>query len=100
RLVEEARRHAGESGGHQHGDLAVPGRSVWQTLARSDTWVRVAQSFAMDWAMLWKDLVLGFLIAGALAVFVPEGVWQSLFVKGASPWVQVPANAFLGPIVA
>jgi len=100
RLVEEARRHAGESGGHQHGDLAVPGRSVRRTLARSDTWVRVAQSFAMDWNMLWKDLVLGFLIAGALAVFVPEGVWQSLFVKGASPWVQVPANALLGPIVA
>jgi uncharacterized membrane protein YraQ (UPF0718 family) len=27
-------------------------------------------------------------------------VWQALFVKGASPWVQVPANALLGPIVA
>jgi hypothetical protein len=50
--------------------------------------------------MLWKDLLLGFLIAGALAVFVPNGLWQALFVKGASPWIQVPANALLGPIVA
>ena len=54
----------------------------------------------MDWSMLWKDLLLGFLIAGALSVFVPDGVWQALFVKGASPWIQVPANALLGPIVA
>jgi hypothetical protein len=60
----------------------------------------VAQSFVMDWSMLWKDLLLGFLIAGALSVFVPDGIWQALFVKGASPWVQVPANALLGPIVA
>jgi uncharacterized membrane protein YraQ (UPF0718 family) len=54
----------------------------------------------MDWSMLWKDLVLGFLIAGTLSVFVPAGVWQALFVKGASPWIQVPANALLGPLVA
>ena len=50
--------------------------------------------------MLWKDLLLGFVIAGALAVFVPDGVWQALFVKNASPFVQVPANALLGPLVA
>jgi uncharacterized membrane protein YraQ (UPF0718 family) len=60
----------------------------------------MSQSFAMDWQMLWKDVVLGFLIAGALAAFVPAGVWQALFVKGATPWLQVPANALLGPIVA
>ena len=71
-----------------------------QKLSRRRTWVRVAQYFTMDWQMLWKDLLLGFLIAGALSVFVPDGVWQALFVKGASPWIQVPANAFLGPIVA
>ena len=56
----------------------------------------------MDWSMLWKDLLaLGFLIAGALSVFVPDGVWQALFVKGCEhPGCSVPANALLGPIVA
>lgn len=86
--------------GHEHGDMASAGGSLREKLSRQETWLRVAQGFAMDWSMLWKDLLLGFLIAGALSVFVPEGVWQALFVKGASPWVQVPANALLGPIVA
>lgn len=54
----------------------------------------------MAGSMLWKDLLLGFLIAGVLSVFVPDSVWQTLFVRHASPWVQVPANALLGPIVA
>ncbi len=100
RLVEEARQHPEPGGGHEHGDTAEAGGTVWHKLSRRDTWVRVAQSFAMDWSMLWKDLLLGFLIAGALSVFVPNGVWQALFVKGASSWIQVPANALLGPLVA
>ena len=100
RLVEEARHHPEAGGAHEHGDTSSEGGSFFDKLSRQDTWVRVAQSFVMDWSMLWKDLVLGFLIAGALSVFVPNGVWQALFVKGASQWVQVPANALLGPIVA
>ena len=99
RLVEEARHHP-EPGGHEHGNTAEAGGTVWEKLSRRETWVRVAQGFVMDWSMLWKDLLLGFLIAGALSVFVPDSVWQALFVKGASPWIQVPANALLGPLVA
>jgi uncharacterized membrane protein YraQ (UPF0718 family) len=101
RLVEAARNHpeAG-GGGHDHGDMAEDGGRLWQKLARRETWVQVAHGFVMDWGMLWKDLALGFLIAGALAAFVPDGVWQALFVKGANPWVQVPLNALLGPVVA
>jgi uncharacterized membrane protein YraQ (UPF0718 family) len=101
RLVEAARRHpeAG-GGGHDHGDMAEAGGTLWQKLARQETWVQMAHGFVMDWSMLWKDLALGFLIAGALAAFVPAGVWQVLFVKGANPWVQVPANELLGPVVA
>ncbi len=97
-LVASARAHA-EPGGHDHGAMASQG-TLGQKLARHDTWVRVARTFMMDWSMLWKDLVIGFLIAGALAVFVPAGVWQALFVRGASPWLQIPANALLGPLVA
>ena len=100
RLVEAARRHPEPGRGHQHGGMGERAGTLREKLARRETWVSVAQNFAMDWSMLWKDLLLGFVIAGALSVFVPNGVWQALFVKGASPWVQVPANALLGPLVA
>ncbi len=100
RLVEAARHHPEAGGGHEHGDMTAEGGTVWQKLARRDTWTLVAQRFAMDWSMLWKDLLAGFLIAGALSAFVPNGWWQTLFVQGAAPWVQVPANALLGPVVA
>src|SRR6266568_2319511 len=35
--------------------------------------------FVMDWAGIWTDIVLGLLIAGALAAWVPEHWWQTLF---------------------
>ena len=73
---------------------------MWARLARRDTWIRVAQNASMDVSMLWKDLIGGFLIAGALSAFVPRGWWQTLFLHGASPWVQVPANALIGPVIA
>jgi hypothetical protein len=100
RLIEEARHHPEGGGGHDHGDMTAPGDTLWAKLAGLQGRVMIAQNFAMDWGMLWKDLALGFLIAGALSVFVPDGAWQALFVTHASPWVQVPANALIGPLVA
>ena len=99
RLVADARAHAA-GGGSGHAEAAPNGGSWGARLRQRDTWILIAQNFASDWRMLWRDLVLGFAIAGALAAFVPGGVWRALFVTGAQPWLQVPANALLGPLVA
>ncbi len=100
KLVEEARRHPEPSGGHEHEAMTLTGDTLWQKLRDPRARIVIAQNFAMDWAMLWKDLVGGFLIAGALSAFVPADFWAALFLKGASPWLQVPVNALVGPLIA
>ena len=100
RLVEAARDHEEESGGHEHVSMTVEGGSWRERLVAPETRVRVAQNFAMDWRMLWKDLAAGFLIGGFLAVFVPHGFWQALFLHDAPAAVRVPVDALIGPIVA
>jgi uncharacterized protein len=100
RLVEQARTHAeGAAEGHDHGDTTIPG-TLWQKLRDPQTPVVIAQNVAMDASMLWQDLVLGFLIAGALAAFVPDSAWSTLFLHGASPGTQTVVNAFVGPLIA
>jgi len=100
-LVAEARAHVeDETAGHDHGDLTVEGRTFWDKLRNPQARILIAQNFVMDWSMLWKDLIGGFLIAGALAVFVPNGLWRALFLHGAPAVVQVPANAVVGPLIA
>lgn len=100
RLIEAARRHPEPAGGHEHGEMTAEGDTIWAKLTNRETRILIAQNFAMDWSMLWQDLLAGFVIAGLLAVFVPNGVWQTLFVHNAPAWLRVPANAFLGPLVA
>lgn len=100
RLVEAARQHPETSAGHQHGEMTAPGNTLGEKLRRPETRILVAQNFVMDWTMLWKDLLLGFLIAGALSAFVPDSFWQTLFLKNSGEWLRAPANALLGPLVA
>src|SRR6202011_3510242 len=99
-LVEEARRHVDEATGHEHGSMEGEGRSLVERLRDPGTRVAIAQNFAMDLSMLWKDLVGGFLIAGALAAFVPDAAWKALFLTGAPAGVQLVGNAVVGPIIA
>jgi len=99
-LVEEARAHEETGGGHEHGSETVEGATLWQKLSNPRTPILVAQSVAMDWSMLWKDVIGGFLIAGFLAVFVPPHVWKTLFLAGAPAAVQIPANAVAGAVIA
>ncbi|MDQ6827143.1 MAG: permease, partial [Candidatus Eremiobacteraeota bacterium] len=99
-IVEEARHRVDEPGGHDHGDNVITGKSLWDKLRNPQTQVLVAQNVAMDWSMLRTDLILGFLIAGALGALVPSGAWKALFLAGAPGWVALPLNAVLGPLIA
>ena len=99
-LVEAARTHKEAGSGHEHSGMPVEGRTLWAKLRNPELPVRVAQTFVMDASMLWKDIAIGFLIAGVLGTFVPDNWWAALFLRGASPWLQVPANAVIGPVVA
>ncbi|KST59995.1 hypothetical protein AO398_03715 [Methylobacterium sp. GXS13] len=100
RLVEEARAHDEESRGHEHMSMTVDGPTWRARLAKPEARIRVAQNFAMEWRMLWKDLAMGFLIGGFLAALVPDGVWRTLFLSDAPAWLQVPVNVLLGPLIA
>ena len=88
RLVDDARAHLAAAGGHDHGSMEGP------------TLVPIAQNFAMDVSMLWWDVVLGLLIAGALAAFVPDAAWGALALHGAPPALQALGGALAGPLIA
>ena len=75
---------------HDHGTGAV----------RGSRWADMAGAFVMDWQMLWKEIAVGFLIAGFLSVLVPPGGWKALFLNGGPGWLQLIENACVGPLIA
>src|SRR4051812_38794871 len=64
----EARSHAQEAdAGHQH--HAAASREPWRArLTSPAAWSDVAHNFRGDWQMLWKEITIGFLLAGFIAL--------------------------------
>src|SRR3954447_25734365 len=88
RVAEQAREHAiAADSGHQHHS------------ANDRSWSDVAHNFRGDWQMLWKEITLGFLIAGAVAQ-LGEDVFNSLFVKDAPAALTALENVLIGPLIA
>ncbi len=96
RLVQMAKTHAekglmGRMEGHAAMDMSVSGGSFFSRLLSGRGFTAVSQYFVMDWASVWVDIVLGLLIAGALATWVPNSFWQAFFFT---------SGPLVGPLVA
>src|SRR5664279_2298627 len=77
RLLAEAQAQAdkglaGSMEGHATMDMSVQGDgSTWQRLRSPAGFTSVSQVFVMEWAAVIRDIVLGLLLAGAVAAWVP-----------------------------
>jgi uncharacterized membrane protein YraQ (UPF0718 family) len=49
--------------------------------------------------MLRREMVIGYTVAGFLAVIVPTSVWQAVFVTGHGFWTSLE-NVIVGPFIA
>lgn len=67
---------------------------------KTSNWQQLASAFMMDWQMLWKEILGGFLIAGFLAAVVPSTWWEALFLETGSGPLRLIENALVGPIIA
>ncbi len=86
KLVSAARNQAekglsGRMEGHAAmDDMAVKGNaSIWHKLRSPEGRTATSHFFIMDWSSIWTDIVLGLLIAGALAAWIPKSWWKAIF---------------------
>jgi uncharacterized membrane protein YraQ (UPF0718 family)/YHS domain-containing protein len=96
---EEARRHAQEADtGHQH-HAAGEDMSWRERLTSASAWSDVAHNFRGDWQMLWKEITIGFLLAGFIAQ-LGDNFFNGLFLENAPSGVTAVENVIVGPIIA
>jgi uncharacterized membrane protein YraQ (UPF0718 family) len=104
KLVKQAKEQAdkgikGAMEGHAEMDMSVEGRSFWQRISSPEAITATSHYFVMDWAMVWKDIAGGVLIAGAISAWVPQNFWKTLFFTS-HPVVATVWGPIIGPIVA
>jgi uncharacterized protein len=99
RLEDQAREHAQAADtGHQH--QAFSEQMPWrERLTSARAWSDVAHNFRGDWTMLWKEISLGFLLAGFIAQF-GNGFFEHLFIHNAPQPLPTLENVVIGPVIA
>ena len=91
---------AGSMEGHAAMDMSVEGDApFWRKLLSPAGFTSVSNVFVMEWAAVVRDLVIGLIIAGMLAAWVPDQFWQSLFLAH-DPTGSAIIGPLIGPLVA
>ncbi|WP_370080401.1 permease [Streptacidiphilus sp. MAP12-16] len=105
KLLREAREQAergvaGSMEGHAAMDMSVTREgSFAKRLLSREGYTSVSHVFVMEWAAILRDLVIGLLIAGAIAAWVPDSFWSTFFFTG-HPLAAKLWGPIVGPLVA
>ncbi len=99
RLEEQARKHA-QSAQADHQHHAAGSQLSWrQRLTSTEAWSDVAYNFGGDWQMLWKEITIGFVLAGFIGL-LGNSFFNGLFIEDAPPALRTIENVIAGPIIA
>jgi hypothetical protein len=99
RLEQQARTHALQADpGHQH-HSASSTLGLRARLSSLDAWSDVAHNFRNDWAMLYREIATGFLLAGFIGL-LGNGFFNGLFVVHAPAGLRLLENVLVGPLIA
>ncbi|PLY11161.1 MAG: permease [Arcobacter sp.] len=102
KLIENAREHLSND---EEGD--APETSNWKKkITSQEGWQQIGMKYVMEWQMVWKDVLIGFTVAGIISAFVPKEFFETLFIgsgtanAGELSFFEVLFQTLIGPIAA
>jgi len=101
KLIKKAREHLGQS----DTDDDSENKSFSKKVKSKVNWIKVGKQYAMEWKMVWKDVTVGFTIAGLVSAFVPDSFFQTLFINSGSgqtsfSFFTLLEHVIVGPVAA
>ncbi|WP_421870948.1 permease [Marinoscillum sp.] len=89
-------------GHHDHGQQHHQHEHSESSLKQK--WAMVGHKYQMEWNMVWKDVTIGFTIAGLVAAFVPRSFFETLFINTAQggdySFFTLLEHVIIGPVAA
>jgi uncharacterized protein len=105
RMVDEARRQADRGivgsahEAHAEMDMSITDGPFLTRLISPRAFTAISHYFYMDLYAVYVDIGVGFLIAGALAAWVPNSVWQAFFLTN-HPTLNEFWSPLIGPVIS
>ncbi|QLE02807.1 permease [Galbibacter sp. BG1] len=102
KLIEKAKKNLESNDGNDEKDASQDWKKQIQ---KEESWARVSKKYKMEWQMVWKDVTVGFTIAGIVAAFVPDSFFQTLFINSGNgntdfTFLEILEHVIVGPIAA
>ena len=104
KIIESARKKLEEFEDSEGKNEQQPS---WTKKLRSrEGWQQISNRYVMEWMMVWKDVLIGFTVAGVIAAFVPDAFFETLFIGSGGENSQNPgflavlAQTLVGPVAA
>lgn len=101
KLIEKARKNLEG----QDDDEMDDSKDWKKQIQNEESWARVAKKYKMEWQMVWKDVTVGFTIAGIVAAFIPDSFFQTLFINSGEgktdfTFLEILEHIVVGPVAA
>lgn len=100
KLIKQARENLGKADESDSDD-----KSFIEKIKSEKEWAKVGKQYFMEWKMVWKDVTVGFTIAGIVAAFVPDSFFETLFINTAGgqssfSFFTLLEHIVVGPVAA
>jgi hypothetical protein len=100
KMIKNARERLGQSK-----EETIETDSFLEQAQSKKKWIKVGKQYLMEWKMVWKDVTIGFTIAGIVAAFVPNSFFEMLFINtGAGQtsfsFLTLLEHVVVGPVAA
>lgn len=102
-LIKKARKNLEDNS--QQKESEDQEQSFTERASKLKNWALVSRQYAMEWKMVWKDVTVGFTIAGIVAAFVPDSFFQTLFISSGNgnndfSFFEILQHTVVGPVAA
>lgn len=101
KLIKNARKKLKDNGDEEEENIPNWRKEI-KTLSG---WKKVGNRYVMEWDMVWKDVTVGFTIAGIIAAFVPKEFFETLFIGVGNgnqdfSFLEILEHSIVGPVAA
>ena len=102
KLIDKARKNLEKE---DEGSGMDDSKDWKKQMQKEDSWAKVGKKYKMEWQMVWKDVTVGFTIAGIVAAFVPDAWFQTLFIGSGQgntdfSFFEILEHIIVGPVAA
>lgn len=101
KLIKQARENLNDNTNED----SIEKKDWRKQIVKEESWAKVGKKYKMEWQMVWKDVTIGFTIAGIVAAFIPDSFFQTLFINSGQgttdfTFLEIMQHIVVGPVAA